>query len=233
MQVVTRAALALLVAGLLVPAAWAHGPRGSSGPTAADLGSPRFDYQPPAPGTYRLPAVKPAADGQVVDTTGTPRRLHELMGDRIVVLSFISTRCSDAHGCPLATAVLHQLREVAARDPVLARRLRLVTLSFDLAHDTPAILARFVPPAGNGKTWMAPWVAVVPTSEPELSSILEAYGQPVGPRVVEAPPTHLLRVYLIDTRRQIRNVYGLDFLDPRLLVNDARTLILEEQGRRP
>lgn len=231
MRIATRAALALLVAGLLAPAASAHGPRGSSNSTGADLGYPRFDYQPPAPGTYALPAVKAAADGQVVDATSTRRRLHDLMGDRIVVLSFISTRCSDAQGCPLATAVLHQLRAAAASDPALARRLRLVTLSFDLAHDTPTVLARFVPPARNGRA--SPWTAVVPTSEGELSSILAAYGQPVGPRVVEAPPTHLLRVYLIDRQREIRNVYGLDFLDPRLLLNDVRTLILEEQGRRP
>jgi hypothetical protein len=74
---------------------------------------------------------------------------------------------------------------------------------------------------------------VVPSSEPELASLLEAYGQPVGFGQRTAPPTHLLRAYLIDAERRIRNIYGLDFLDARLLLTDVRTLLLEEQGRRP
>jgi protein SCO1/2 len=102
-------------------------------------------------------------------------------------------------------------------------------VSFDLGYDTPAVLARFAPPARNGKT--SPWEVVVPTSENELASIVGAYGQPIGPGGVDAPPTHLLRVYLIDGQRQIRNVYGLDFLDPRLVLNDVRTLLLEERRR--
>jgi cytochrome oxidase Cu insertion factor (SCO1/SenC/PrrC family) len=218
---------ALIVSALATPAP-AHGP----GSAAADFGVPRFDYQPPPPGTYELPTIKSAADGRVVDATGAPRRLHGLMGDRIVVLSFISTRCADAQGCPLATAVLHQIRAVAGRDPAVARRLRLVTVSFDLLNDSPTVLASYARAARNGQARTSPWEFVVPTTERELSSVLDAYGQPVGLRDQTAPPTHLLRVYLIDSERRIRNVYGLDFLDPRLLLNDVRTLVLEERNRR-
>jgi cytochrome oxidase Cu insertion factor (SCO1/SenC/PrrC family) len=237
--VVMLAVVTTLVVGTLPPAAGAHEPpRRPAGSVAADLipprydyYPPRFDYRPPRPGTYQLPAVKPAADGQVTDASGVEHRLHEFLGDRIVVLSFISTRCTDAHGCPLATAVLQQVREAAARDRALAQRLRLVTVSFDLGYDTPAVLARFAPPARNGQAKTSPWEVVVPTSENELASIVGAYGQPIGPGGVDAPPTHLLRVYLIDGQRQIRNVYGLDFLDPRLVLNDVRTLLLEERRR--
>ena len=42
------------------------------------------------------------------------------------------------------------------------------------------------------------------------------------------PFTHQLRVYLIDSARRIRNIYSLGFLDPRLVVGDVRTLLLEE-----
>src|SRR5262245_27180392 len=186
--VVTLAVVTALVVGTLAPATGAHEPpRRPAGSVAADLipprydyYPPRFDYNPPRPGTYQLPAVKPAADGQVRDGSGVEHRLHELLGDRIVVLSFISTRCTDAHGCPLATAVLQQVREAAARDRALAQRLRLVTVSFDLEYDTPAVLARFAPPARNAQAKTSPWEVVVPTSEPELASIVDAYGQPLG-----------------------------------------------------
>jgi cytochrome oxidase Cu insertion factor (SCO1/SenC/PrrC family) len=207
MRIAMLGALMILATGALATPAPAHGPAASVG----DLGFPRFDYQPPAPGTYQLPAIKPAPDARVVDAAGTPRRLHGLMGDRIVVVSFISTRCVDPQGCPLATAVLHQIRAVAGHDPMLVRRLRLITVSFDLLNDRPAVLARYAGAAGKGPARTSPW----------------EFGQRT------APPTHLLRVYLIDAERRIRNIYGLDFLDARLLLTDVRTLLLEEQGRRP
>ncbi len=47
-----------------------------------------------------------------------------------------------------------------------------------------------------------------------------------------AGPTHLLRVYLIDRQLRIRNIYGLDFLGPRLLLADVRTLVLEDREAR-
>jgi cytochrome oxidase Cu insertion factor (SCO1/SenC/PrrC family) len=238
-SVAVLATLTALAAGALATAARAHEPpRRPAGSVAADLipprfdyYPPRFDYRPPRPGTYQLPAVKPAADGQVIDADGATHRLHDFLGDRIVVLSFISTRCTDAHGCPLATGVLQQVRAAAARDRALARRLRLVTVSFDLAYDTPAALARYAPSTPPGQPDASPWKVVVPASEQELASILDAYGQPIGAGGPEAPPSHLLRVYLIDGQRTIRNVYGLDFLDPRLVVNDVRTLLLEERRR--
>ncbi|MGH7310290.1 MAG: SCO family protein [Candidatus Rokuibacteriota bacterium] len=233
MRIAMWVAMTALALGAPAAPARAHGTQGAAGPAALDPGGPRFEYQPPRPGSYELPTIKTAADGQVVDAAGARRQLHELMGDRIVVLSFISTRCADAHGCPLATAVLHQIRAVAGRDAALARRLRLVTVSFDLPNDTPTVLARYAQAVGNGQARMSPWDFVVPTTPDQLASILEAYGQPVGYRGRTAPPTHLLRVYLIDGERRIRNIYGLDFLDPRLLVTDVRTLLLEERGRRP
>jgi hypothetical protein len=99
--VVMLAVVTTLVVGTLPPAAGAHEPpRRPAGSVAADLipprydyYPPRFDYRPPRPGTYQLPAVKPAADGQVTDASGVEHRLHEFLGGRIVVLSFISTRC--------------------------------------------------------------------------------------------------------------------------------------------
>ena len=39
--------------------------------------------------------------------------------------------------------------------------------------------------------------------------------------------SHLLRVYLIDQNRWIRNIYSVSFLHADTLANDIRTLILE------
>jgi cytochrome oxidase Cu insertion factor (SCO1/SenC/PrrC family) len=193
-----------------------------------DVRSARFDFDPPRPGTYRLPVVKPAADGSVLDAAGAPRRLRDVLAGRITVLSFVYTRCSDPNGCPLATAVLYQLHGATAGDRELARHLRLVTLSFDPGHDTPETMAKYARVASTQET-RSPWEFLTTASDRQLGPILAAYGQVVQRSAdPSAPgPSHLLRVYLIDRQLRIRNIYGLDFLDPRLLLADVRTLLLE------
>ena len=54
-------------------------------PGYGDLG-----YALPAPGSYALPPLGPAADGRVVDSHGNDTTLHALFGDRYVLLSFMS-----------------------------------------------------------------------------------------------------------------------------------------------
>ena len=234
-------AAALWVGSAGATLAWGHGghspaPAGAGrtavAPTPVQLEarSARFDFDPPRPGSYRLPVVKPAADGAVIDASGASRRLAEVLAGRITVLSFVYTRCSDANGCPLATAVLYRLHGATGSDPELARHLRLVTLSFDPGHDTPGTMARYSRVAATREP-RSPWEFLTTASDRQLAPILAAYGQlvqrPPGPAA--AAPTHLLRVYLIDRQLRIRNIYGLDFLDPRLLLADVRTLLLEDR----
>jgi len=237
---IARILLAMMVAtlaGAPGSGAWAHPEHGSSGAAgAATTQTPaerRIEFAALVPGTYELPVIKPAPDGNVLDTTGTSRRLHRLMAGKVVVLSFVYTQCSDARGCPLATAVLHQIHRATASDPVLAERLKLMTLSFDPAHDTPAVMARYGRPSEPAMR-ASEWDRLTTTSERALAPILAGYGQLVArPASTQAGGlTHRLRVYLIDPQRRIRNIYGLDFLDPELLLADVRTLLLEERGRR-
>jgi cytochrome oxidase Cu insertion factor (SCO1/SenC/PrrC family) len=208
-----------------------HSASGAPGATApAPARSARFDFDAPRPGSYRLPVVKPAADGAVLDATGTPRRLRDVLAGKIALLSFVYTRCSDANGCPLATAVLYEIHAATAADPELARHLSLATLSFDPGHDTPGVMARYAAEEASPPGRRAVWHRLTTASEQDLAPILAGYGQVVErPPDPVAGPTHLLRVYLIDRRQRIRNIYGLDFLDPRLLLADVRTLLEEER----
>src|SRR5881398_825997 len=102
----------------------------SGGPSPATRPAD-YDYDPPAPGTYSLPVIKQAADGDLLDSNGKPQRLLELTRGRITVMSFIYTRCAAAKACPYATGVLLELHAATAEDSALAKQLRLVSLSFD------------------------------------------------------------------------------------------------------
>jgi cytochrome oxidase Cu insertion factor (SCO1/SenC/PrrC family) len=189
------------------------------------------DYDAPAPGSYRLPVVKPAADGAVLDSEGQGLRLRELTRGRVTVMSFIYTRCASAKACPYATGVLMQLHQLSAEDAVLARNLRLVSMSFDPGNDTPERMAAYSALADSRKT-AAEWRFITTRSQAELRPILEAYGQAVDRKRNPADPTgplnHTLRVFLIDREGNIRNIYSSGTLDLRLVLADVKTLLLEK-----
>jgi cytochrome oxidase Cu insertion factor (SCO1/SenC/PrrC family) len=189
-----------------------------------------YDYDAPAPGTYKLPVIKPAADGTLLDSTGKPVRLAELTRGRITVMSFIYTRCAAAKACPYATGVLMELHRESSEDAALAKELRLVSMSFDPANDTPERMAAFSGLASRRPT-AAPWHFLTAKSQTELQPILTAYGQAVDEKSNPLDPTgplnHTLRVFLIDRAGNIRNIYSSGTLDPRLVLADIRTLMME------
>ncbi|MGH8508143.1 MAG: cytochrome c peroxidase, partial [Gammaproteobacteria bacterium] len=187
----------------------------------------------PEAGSYALPPLKPAGDGEVLTGGGAVTTLHELYAGKLVVLSLVYTRCADAEGCPWATALLRLARKRLDRDePEIGARTRFITLSFDPEHDSPAIMRRYGTPFAQGSDW----VFATTESPAALAPILRAYGQEVrsdpSPRG-GAGLAHLLRVFLIDAKRMIRNIYGASVLDPALLVNDLKTLEREARVGRP
>src|SRR4030095_13872714 len=117
------------------------------------------------------------------------------------------------------TGVLRQLHRESAEDAALSKGLRLVSMSFDPANDTPERMAAYSALAGNRST-SAPWHFVTTRSRAELESILIAYGQAVDKKRNPFDPTgplnHNLRVFLIDRTGNIRNIYSSSTLDPRL-----------------
>jgi cytochrome oxidase Cu insertion factor (SCO1/SenC/PrrC family) len=199
--------------------------------TAADL--PRdsdYDYDPPAPGSYTLPVVKPAADGALLDANNKAVSLHDLTRGRITILSFIYTRCAATKACPYATGVLGQIHDLSAKDATLEKNMRLVSISFDPDYDTPQRLATYSGNVREEKTG-CDWWFVTAKSRAELAPILAAYDQAVDKRSDASDPQgplyHTLRVFLIDREGRIRNIYSSGTLDPRLVLADVKTLLEE------
>lgn len=205
--------------------------------TASPSPPPGLAFVPPEPGTYELPPVQTATDGDVVGLDGTQQRLFDHLGDRHVVLSFIYTQCIDPDGCPLARLVFHRLHRALESDPELADQVRLVTLSFDPDRDTPEVLRSYAQAGRKEKAEEDDsWTFLTTASKTELQPILDGYGQYVVPEVDEdGEPTgvlsHVLKVYLVDRELRVRNVYSTSYLHPALVVNDLKTLLLEEEAR--
>lgn len=202
-------------------------------PARPELSIPRtadYDYDPPEPGSYALPPIKAAADGRVLDETGAEQSLRAFLDGRITVMAFIYTRCGDI--CPQATMLLHELHGIASEDPALRDQLQLITISFDPEHDTPEVMALHAE-ALAGES--AEWRFLTTSGKDALRPILDAYDQPIGPKPDPNDPlgplAHQLRVFLIDGRGEVRNIYSVGFLDPRLVMTDVRTVLGEEEHR--
>ena len=190
-----------------------------------------YDYDPPAAGSYSLPVIKPSADGALLDSNNKSVKLRDLTRGRITLLSFIYTRCAAPKACPYATGVFNQLHDLSVDDETLAKNMRLVSLSFDPEYDTPQRLAAYSDNVRDQKSGCE-WSFATAKSRAELETILAAYDQAVDNRQNPADPQgplyHTLRVFLIDWEGRIRNIYSSGTLDPRLVVADVKTLLLEE-----
>ncbi len=185
-----------------------------------------LEFPVPVAGSYALPSLGKAADGELLDTSGTAATLHALYDNKTVVLSFIYTACPDVNGCPLATFVLSLVQRRLSSDEHLKTKVRLVTVSFDPANDSPAVMANYGKSFRRGDV---DWRFLTAGSEESLAPILDDYDQAV---IRDRSPdgqlvgsmSHILRVFLIDPERNIRNIYSPSYLHPDILLADIRTV---------
>ena len=193
---------------------------------------PQQLFTPPTAGSYALPPIQAAPRGRVLDESGRPRSLDEYLSGRITLLSFVYTYCTDAAGCPLAFATLAAVRD---RLSVLPESLRaqLVSLSFDPEYDTPDVMRMFSK-SFDGAAKKPAWHFLTTASRAQLAPLLEGFGQdaavatePGGPRRLD----HTLRVFLIDRRSRVREIYSSAYLMPEVIVNDILTLAAEGRAR--
>ena len=194
------------------------------------LASEGVAFEAPEPGSYTLPIIKSAADGEVLNAKAEALRLSQFTRGKVTVMSFIYTRCAAVKACPMATGVLRELREQSVEDPALTKQLRLVSMSFDPGADTPKRMVEYAN-LMRGTNPGAEWHFLTTRSKEQLQPILDAYGQAVDRKANASDPTgplnHTLRVFLIDRAGNIRNIYSSGTLDVRLVLADIKTLLLE------
>ena len=185
---------------------------------------PRFEA--PAPGSYVLPPIARIEEHVLLDSKGEAASLPGLGEGAVAFVSFVYLSCGET--CPLATASLADLDGRIAGDEATAGRVELVTVSFDPERDTPEAMARLragLHPKGR-------WRFLTAESTDAVAPVLRDFGQdavllrgPDGDFTGEL--RHVLKVFLLDDQGRVRNVYSTGFLDPRLLLNDAKTLLME------
>jgi protein SCO1/2 len=107
----------------------------------------------PAVGAVLLEPGAAAPDTTLTDQTGNPLRLPDWHGS-VVAVTFIYTRCPLPQFCPMLDRRFAEVQRLAATDPALAGRVRLLSVSFDPDADTPQVLAAHAAKLGaNPDVW--------------------------------------------------------------------------------
>jgi protein SCO1/2 len=187
----------------------------------------------PAPGSYVLPRLQRAPNGEVLGPDAKAHHLHRLLAGRFSVLTFMYSYCRDPVGCPLAWKIMETVHDRLHAEPALAARTQLVSLSFDPTNDTPLQMAGL-----GGERLRDPrvrWLFLTTASVPRLMPLLEGFGQDVTVETdAQGRPTrtlnHLLKIFLVDRALQVREIYGVATVSPEVILNDLRSLQLEAGG---
>jgi cytochrome c peroxidase len=183
-------------------------------------------------GSYALPPIATVTDHTLLGSDGRPTTLFALTRGRVAVVAFVYTTCTETTGCLLSLGVQHRLDRVIADDAELARRVALVTISFDPERDTPermAVMRSFHDPRSD-------WRFATTHDDAQLAPLLVDFDQPVAKlRFEDGTWTglfrHVLKVFLLDEQHRVRNVYSVGFFNPTLVLNDVRTVLLESTTR--
>jgi len=189
-------------------------------------------FTPPPPGTYTLPPIDAVSDHQLLDSSGKQVSLFSLTAGKVAMVSFMYTTCADVGGCPLAAAVLQQVDRLLSARPAMAERTVLLSVSFDPERDTPARLME-VREALSPRT---DWHFLTSATPEDLEPVLADFHQPVAKLWQEDGNwsglfRHVLKVYLLDTSHQVRNIYSTGLFNAQLVLNDIETVLLEADKR--
>jgi protein SCO1/2 len=102
---------------------------------AGDKGPPATQLHQPQPG-------EPVPDFVLINQDGKRIHLHSFRGD-VVLVTFIYTRCPFPDYCPLVSKNFAEIYAATRKNPALHSKIRLLSVSFDPQHDTPAVLRRY------------------------------------------------------------------------------------------
>jgi protein SCO1/2 len=173
----------------------------------------------PSGSHYQLPIINPAPDFVLVDLNGKRVSLKDLQ-DKIKVVNFIYTSCSST--CPIVTRRLSSLQQVLKRKGLLGERVKIISISLDPERDTTRQLKRY---ADGFRADSDSWLFLRGTLK-QTKKVLSDYDIWVE-KADDGTIDHVMRVYLIDGKNRIREIYNLAFLQPRLVIRDIEMVLSE------
>ena len=156
-------------------------------------------------------------DAAFIDQTDRRRAFSEWQG-RLTLVTFIYTNCPLANFCPLMDQHFAAIQRAVVKDPALKSRVRLVSISFDPARDTPAVLAAHAARRGaDPEVW-----TFLTGDEVTVQRFAGRFGVGVFPNADSPVIDHNLRTILIGADGRVRKIYpGNDWTPDQVMADLA------------
>jgi len=174
---------------------------------------------PAAAGVSLLKPGDAVPDTPLVDQEGAALALPDLR-DTAVVVTFIYTRCPLPQFCPLMDRRFAEIQALVAGTDALRGRVRLLSISFDPAHDTPAMLrAHATKVAANPSVWR-----FATAGEEVVDRLAATFGVNVM-REKDGTVTHNLRTAVIDPQGRIVSIHDSNAWTAASIVDELKTVL--------
>jgi protein SCO1/2 len=168
----------------------------------------------------RLAVIQKAPDFALVNQDGDKFSQADLKG-KVWLVSFVFTTCNGT--CPATTHRMGQIQAALKEKGLLkGGQVKLMSITLDSARDTPEVMRGYMKlydadPAG--------WSFL--TGQPEqVKKVHEAWGMWTKP-AANGQLDHPSRIFLVDKKGRIREIYHLDFLKAPWVVEDIELLLNE------
>jgi protein SCO1/2 len=167
-----------------------------------------------------LPVIRTAPPFALTTQNDKPLELADLRG-MVVLVNFVFTTCNGT--CPATTSRLGGVAAELKRQGLLEKdQVRLVSITLDPKRDTPKALRRYRDLYDiQGDHW-----SFLTSTEAEVGKVMAAWGMWAKP-AKNGQLDHPSRVFLLDARGRVREIYSLEFLKTAWVVEDVRELLNE------
>ncbi len=157
-------------------------------------------------------------DDPLLDQAGATRRLSDWRG-RAVAVTFVYTRCPLPDFCPALDRRFSELQRVISQDAHLRDRVHLVSVSFDPAHDTPAVIESHAKARGaDPRTWS--YLTGTPAAIDHFTSRFGV--STIADKTAAGTLTHNLRTAVIDRKGRLMKIHSGNDWSVETLLADLR-----------
>jgi protein SCO1/2 len=168
----------------------------------------------------RLAVIRQAPDFTLTDQDGRTVRSTDLCG-KVVVVSFVFTTCNGT--CPATTHRMSALAQALKEQGLFKNdAVRLLSITLDPARDTSEALRRYM---RLYDAEPAHW-SFLTGPRAQVEKVIAAWGMWARP-ATGGQLDHPSRIFLIDPRWRVREIYNLEYFKPAWALDDVRLLLKE------
>jgi protein SCO1/2 len=168
----------------------------------------------------RLAVIQKAPGFTLTTQDDKQLKFADLQG-KVLLVGFVFTTCNGT--CPATTHRMGQVQtELKARGLLKDDRVRLLSITLDPARDTPETLRRYLQLYDADP---ASWTFLTGPAD-DVAKVHAGWGMWVKP-AANGQLDHPSRVFLVDKKGRVREIYHLGFLKAKWVVEDIDLLLQE------